>query len=175
MKSLLFAVMALVVFVSSPSQAGLDLENQTKIYVPALDLDNDGRILRTEVAEYMFFFLDRDGNESLTKGEYHRERPITVLPYEAEGVSFIDIDNDKQHDEVVYDTAGFLQAIYVDEYDTDDGAIKAYDMMDIVFGRIDTDKSRAVELDEWQKHFQKFANKKPDQAPKAANNDYYGQ
>ena len=64
--------------------------------------------------------------------------------------------------------------MYVDEYDAEEG-IKAYDMMDIVFGRIDTDKSRGVELDEWQKHFLKFAKKKPNLAPKAANNDYYAQ
>ena len=167
----------LAVFVLFPFHvsAGLDLENQVDIDMPTLDLNNDGRILREEVAEYMFFFLDRDGNESLTKGEYHRERPINVLPYESESVPFIDINGDKQHDDVVYDTASFLQTIYVDEYDTDDGAIKAYDMMDIVFGRIDTDKSRAVELDEWQKHFLKFAKKRGNLAPKAANNDYYAQ
>lgn len=164
----------LVAVISMPVRAGLDLENQEEIDIPRLDLDNDGRILRTEAAEYLFFYLDHDGNEVLTKGEYHRERPITVLPYEAEAVPFIDLDNDKRHDEVVYETRTFLQTMYVDEYDAEEG-IKAYDMMDIVFGRIDTDKSRGVELDEWQKHFLKFAKKKPNLAPKAANNDYYAQ
>ncbi len=175
MKSLLTAVIALFVFISMPAQAGLDLENQTEINIPALDLDNDGRIMREEAAKYLFFYLDHDGNEVLTKGEYHRERPITVLPYEAESVNFIDLNNDKQNDEGVYTTETFLQMVYVGEYDPSDEGIKAYNMMDLNFLRMDRDKSKGVELDEWQKHYLKFAAKKPNIAPKAADNDFYAQ
>ena len=60
------------------ANAGLDLENQTEIHIPNLDLDNNGRILRTEVAKYMFFYFDRDGNEVLTKGEYHKNRRFAL-------------------------------------------------------------------------------------------------
>jgi len=170
-------VFMLLVFTASPVAAGLDLENQTEIHIPALDLDNDGRIQRTEVAEYLFFYFDRDGNEVLTKGEYHRERPITVLPYEAESVSFIDLDNDKQNDEIVYTTETFLKAVMVnpEEYDPEAEGIKAYRLMDLYFSRFDRDKSNGVELDEWQKHYLKFAAKKPNLSPKAADNDFYAQ
>lgn len=175
MKPSLIAVLVAVLTFPFPVQAGLDLENQQEIHIPDLDLDNDGRILRTEVAEYLFFYFDHDGNEVLTKGEYHRERPLTVLPYEAESVAFIDVDNDKQHDEVVYDTESFLRAFMVneDEYDAEAEGIKAYRLMDLYFSRFDKDKSGGIELDEWQKHYQKFAVKRPNQAPKAADNDYY--
>ena len=166
-----------VLFCPPFAWAGLDLENQQDIHIPALDLDNDGRILRTEVAEYLFFYFDHDGNEVLTKGEYHKERPLTVLPYEVESVPFIDIDNDKQHDEGVYTTERFIRAVMVDEeaYDPEAEGLKAYRLMDLYFSRFDKDKSGAIELDEWQKYYRKFAAKKPNVAPKAADQDYYAQ
>ncbi len=167
-----FAVL-LLCLLPAGAQAGLNLGNQETLYVPNLDLDNDGRILRTEVAEYMFFYFDRDGNESLTKGEYHRVRPFVLVEYDPLEAQFIDINNDGEDDGVVYDTESFLAAVMLNEDYLEEDGIKAYHMMDLYFSRFDTDKSRAIELDEWQKHFQKFANRKPNMAPKAANNDYY--
>lgn len=162
-------------FVIVPAHAGLDLENQEEIYVPDFDLDNDGRIIREEIAKYVFFYFDRDGNESLTKGEYHKRRPMTVLPYEADAAPFVDLDNDGEDDGVIYDTESFVKAFMVDaeEYDPEADGIKAYELMDLYFLRIDTDKSRAVELDEWQKHYKKFANRRGNIAPKAFDQDSY--
>lgn len=157
-----------------PAMAGLDLENQTQVPIDALDLDVDGRITRTEVAKYMFYYFDRDGNESLTKGEYHANRPIDVLPKQNPAITFIDIDNDGKDDGVEYGKDSFLEAVMVGEYVPGSTEIKAMDIIDIYFLRADTDESRAVELSEWQKIYAKHGVKKENTPPEAANQDHYG-
>jgi len=156
-----------------PALAGLDLENQKEVPIGALDIDHDGRIQRVEAAKYMFFYFDRDGNEVLTKGEYHRKLDIELIPYEGEGINIIDLDGDGQDDQTEYTLETFLQTVMIGDYDPEEKQIKAFEMMDIYFSRLDTDKSRAIELDEWQKHYLKYAVKKPNLSPKNANNDYY--
>ncbi|MBP7722221.1 MAG: EF-hand domain-containing protein [Alphaproteobacteria bacterium] len=153
--------------------AGLDLENQTQIPIDALDLDADGRITRTEVAKYMFYYFDRDGNESVTKNEYHAERPIDVLPKQNPAITFIDLDNDGQDDGVEYNKDSFLEAVMVGEYAPGSTEIKALNVLDIYFLRADTDESRAIELSEWQKIYAKHSVKKGNAPPEAANQDHY--
>ncbi|MGB4107325.1 MAG: hypothetical protein WBK55_05970 [Alphaproteobacteria bacterium] len=156
-----------------PATAGLDLENQTQVPIDALDLDTDGRITRTEVAKYMFYYFDRDGNESLTKGEYHTDRPIDVLPKQKPGITFIDLDNDGQDDGVEYNKDSFLETVMVGKYEPGSAEIKAMNVIDIYFLRADTDESRAIELSEWQKIYAKHAVKKENTPPEAANQDHY--
>ena len=161
-----------------PAMAGLDLENQTQIPIGALDLDRDGRIMREEATKYLFYYFDHDGNEVLTKGEYHRERPLEVLPYEGEAISFIDLDGDGEDDgvETYTDKQAFMAAIVIgDEYDPTDEGIEAYHVLDIYYGRLDSDKSKAIELKEWQRHFTKHAAKKPNMPPKSADHRRYAQ
>lgn len=156
-----------------PATAGLDLENQTQIPIDALDLDADGRIIRTEVAAYMFYYFDRDGNESLTKNEYHAEHPIDVLPKQNSAITFIDLDNDSQDDGVEYNKDSFLEAVMVGEYAPGSPEIKALNVLDIYFLRADTDESRAIEMGEWQKIYAKHSVKKGNTPPEAANQDHY--
>ena len=95
------------------------------------------------------------------------------MPYEAETVPFIDIDNDGKHDEIIYDTQTFLNAVMLETPDEEATEIKAKDLMDLYFSRFDTDKSGGIEEDEWQKHYIKFAKNKLNLPKKNANNDYY--
>lgn len=167
---------AALAFSAVPVHAGLNLKNQTEVYIPDLDLDKDGRIQRAEMAKYMFYYFDRDGNESLTSGEMHADREFGVRPYEAAAVSFIDLDNDGADDGVVYDTRSFLMAVMADEYepeDDDEGTIEASDFIDRSLLEADTDKSKAVELDEWLKAYDKHAAVRANRAPKAADQDGY--
>lgn len=175
-KPILFlAALVAGMFYFPAAKAGLDLQNQTEIRIGDLDLDHDNRILRKEVAEYMFYYFDRDGNEVLTKGEYHAERAIAVVPYEGDAITIIDLDNDGQDDGVRYTQETFLQKAMIGEYKPDAKGIKAYNFMDIYFLRLDTDESRAIEMSEWQKAYEKHAVSKPNHAPEAANNDHYAQ
>ncbi len=170
---IIVAALTAVAFPFSAAWAGLDLENQREIHIGALDLDRDGRISRKEAAEYMFFYFDHDGNEVLTKGEYHRKRKVSVVPYEGDEITVIDLDNDGQDDGVSYTTDTFLEEVMVGDYDPEDDGIKAYTFMDIYFLRLDSDKSRSIELDEWQKAYEKHAVIKPNMSPKAAKQDRY--
>lgn len=156
-----------------PAQAGLDLKNQTEVYIPDFDLDKDGRIQRAEMAKYMFYYFDRDGNESLTNGEMHADREIGVKPYEAAAVTFIDLNNDGADDGVVYDKASFLAAVMVEDYDPEEATIDASDFVGGSLLEVDTDKSKAAEIDEWQKAYEKHAVNRPNQAPSAAGQDGY--
>ena len=167
----------MLIFFVSTAHAGLDLENQTEIYIPDLDLDHDGRIHRTELAEYLFFYFDHDGNESLTKGEYRRERAFTLLPYEAEEIEFIDLDHDGKDDGLTYDMAAFLQTVMVDKEAAaiaiEDGQFDAEHVIDLYFSRLDINKNRAIDMDEWQDEYAKHGVIKPKKRPKAANNNRY--
>jgi hypothetical protein len=170
----IFAFLALFC-TALPAQAGLDLENQTEIRIPAMDLDQNGRLTREEMATYMFYYFDHDGNETLSQGEYYARRPLTILPYDAAALDYVDLDNDGQDDATLYTTETFLAKTMIGKPDSDEGpGIEAYEFMDLGFLRMDVDKSRYIELKEWAKHYQKFAVKKPNLPPKAADQDRYG-
>jgi hypothetical protein len=170
-----FLLSALLGLASLPgaARAGLDLSNQTEIPVAALDLDHDGRIHRHEMARYMFYYFDHDGNETLTNGEYGRKRPLALVPYEGTEVSIIDLDNDGQDDGVAYDTATFAARTVIGEIDAAATEITAKIFLGTSFLKMDKDKSGGVELDEWLKAYEKHAVIQPNQPPKAADNDGY--
>ena len=84
------------------------------------------------------------------------------------------VNGDGENDDTEYTTETFLQKTMIGEHDPEAEGLKALRFLDVYFLRLDTDKSRAIELDEWQKHYLKFAAQQPNAAPKAANNDYYG-
>lgn len=159
------------------ARAGLDLANQTEIDIPALDLDDDGRIRREEAAEYLFYYFDRDGNETLTNGEYGADREISLLPYEAAAAPFVDLDGDGKDDGAVYTTETFLAAVMQGEYDPQaEGApavVTAKKMAGLSFLKADDNGSGAVEMTEWQKSWLRNAAVKPKQPPKAANQNRY--
>ncbi len=164
---------ALTLGLCLPAHAGLDLKNQTEVAIDDLDLDHNGRITRKEVAEYMFYYFDRDGNEVLTSGEYRATRPIAVKPSDGTLVTFTDLDNDGQDDGIKYDTESFLKKAMVSEYDPGGKGIRAQDFVDLYLMRIDSDKSDGVELSEWQKAYEKHAVNKPNTPTEANNNDRY--
>lgn len=166
-------VLAGLILNSAPAQAGLDLENQEEIRLEWLDLDLNGRITRTEVGEYLFFYFDRDGNESLSRGEYSKEREITFIPYEGEGITFVDINHDGQHDGTDFTTETFLHSAMIGEYDPEADGIEADEVLDKGYLKADSDRSKYIELDEWQKIYGKGAKIKANAAPKSANQDRY--
>lgn len=174
----IFIIVVLCVFPSS-AFAGLDLENQSQINIPDLDLDQDGRIRREEMARYMYFYFDHDGNEVLTKGEYHREYPIEILPYEAGAVDFIDLDNDGNDDGQVYTTESFLLTVMVDKEAAakavEAGQLDALGFIGKWFLNLDINKSRAIDLHEWMDEYSMHGVNKPARSPKAADNNRYSQ
>jgi len=182
MKNNLAGIAALIIFLTAallpaPARAGLDLANQTEIDIPALDLDGDGRIRREEAAEYLFYYFDRDGNETLTNGEYSADREISVLPYEASAAPFVDLDGDGKDDGAVYTTESFLAKTMTGEYDPPaEGAaavVTAKKMTGMSFLKTDDDRSGAIEMTEWRKAWLLNAAVKPKQPPKAANQNRY--
>ncbi len=176
LKKLIFTAVILVsafVFSLSAAMAGLDLQNQKYIEIDDMDLNHDKRLVRTEVAEYLFYYFDRDGNESLDRIEYRRERELSFKPNEDSVLRMIDLDNDGFDDDVVYTNESFFKEAMIGDYDPDELPIDAKYFMDVSFLRLDTDHSRAIELDEWQKIYGKYAVVKPNAPPKAANQDRY--
>ncbi|MCB9990480.1 MAG: hypothetical protein H6867_03750 [Rhodospirillales bacterium] len=158
---------------TAPAAAGLDLANQQEIALQDLDLDHNGRITREEAGTYMFFYFDYDGNESLSRGEYGKERPVTLLPYDGEGITFIDLDHDGTDDGTDFTIDSFLAKVMVDEYDPENGKIEAKDVIGTGYLKADTDRSKYIELDEWLKIYARHATKKGNLPPKAANEDRY--
>lgn len=177
------AIAAFILFLTAtillpaPARAGLDLANQTEIDIPALDIDGDGRIRREEAAEYLFYYFDRDGNETLTNGEYSADREISILPYETSAAPFVDLNGDGKDDGTVYTTESFLAAVMQGEYDPPaEGAaavVTAKKMAGMSFLKTDDNGSGAIEMTEWQKSWLRNAAVKPKQPPKAANQNRY--
>ena len=173
----IFILAIIVMMVPSFAQAGLELENRTQIHIPDLDLDGNGRVTRSELSEYMFFYFDNDGNESLTKGEFHHKRPIAVLPYDPQDLESVDLDHDGQNDPQPYTTETFLKTVMVDKDAAPEaaaeGQIKALRFIDEWFLRLDINDSGAIEPHEWHDEYKMHGVNKPKKRPKAADNNRY--
>ncbi len=158
---------------SAPAQAGLDLQNQTEIKIGDLDLNHDHFIKREEVAEYMFYYFDHDGNESLTNGEYGARRPVSVIPYEGTDITTIDLDNDGKDDGVAYSQESFLSKVMIGKYDPAAEGITAKQFIDTSFLRLNSNKSGAIELSEWNAIYEDHGVIKPVRTTKAGKNERY--
>jgi len=161
-----------IVIMFTPAYAGLDLNNQKEISIDWLDINLDGRVTREEVGKYLFFYFDHDGNESLSRGEYRKAREMTFLPYDGDRITFVDIDHDGLNDGTDLTAETFTQKAVVGEYDPDEGLI-AKEILDEGYLKADSDRSKYIELDEWQKIYKKHAAKRGNLPPKAANEDSY--
>ena len=173
-KGILAGLLALGLTVTAiPAQAGLDLENQQEIRIDWLDLNRDKRITRAEVGEYLFFYFDRDGNESLSRSEYNRDQELTVIPYEGDFITYVDIDNDNVNDGTEFTTESFLVKAMIGTYDPEKGTIEAQDVIDKGWLRADSDRSGYIELDEWQDIYERAAVMKKNKSPAFASEDRY--
>lgn len=117
------------------------------------DLNGNGILSMPEVGEKLFYIFDTDGNEVIDNIEFNRDRVVTITPMEKITVKMVDIDSDGVSEASNYTYETFNQSSGLARFDGDLDGLSPADFIDTSFLALDTDSSKAIELDEWKKAY----------------------
>jgi hypothetical protein len=144
-----------------------DLPNVQKTNFMAFDLNHDNVLSMQEVGEKLFYLFDADGNEVIDNIEFGQNRVMTIIPMEKESFTYVDLNDDGMAEAVSYDRDTFLTQSRLARFDNDMDGLSAQEFIGESFLRLDDDKSKAIELEEWKEEY--IASVRP----KAAEQERY--
>lgn len=122
-----------------------------RVNFDAFDRNRNGILSMDEVGEHLFYLFDTDGNEVIDNVEFYNKRIITIAPMEKHTLKMVDVENpagtvtsSTYNYETFYSTSGLTR------FDSDLDGLSPAEFIDSSFLKLDTDNSKAIELDEWK-------------------------
>lgn len=143
------------------------IEGHVEVDFDSLDVNNNGVLSMPEVGQRLFYIFDVDGNEVIDNIEFTQNRVITIAPMEKHTLKMVDFESDGNVELSTYTYETFSRTSGLTRFDEDRDGLSASEFIDTSFLKLDTDESKAIELDEWKKAY--IASR----APKAADQDGY--
>ncbi|MGQ0528081.1 MAG: hypothetical protein ACT4OY_08670 [Alphaproteobacteria bacterium] len=145
----------------------MDMANVQKTNFSAFDMNHDGVLSMAEVGEKLFYLFDADGNEIIDNIEFGQNRVMTIIPMEKESFTYVDLNHDGAAESITYDRDTFIQQSRLARFDNDHDGLSAKEFIGESFLRLDDDKSKAIELEEWKEEYVASVR------PKAAEQERY--
>lgn len=124
------------------------------------DLNRDGLLSTQEVGEMLFKLFDSDGNGLIDNVEFEKRNVMTVVPMEKETTVSYDFDNDGLPERVERAHETFMEKTQLSRFDLVGGGLSPRDFVGKSFMRMDIDRSRFVELNEWRGAYDEAINRK---------------
>ena len=121
-----------------------------KVNFASMDLNKDGLLSRNEVGRKLFYIFDTDGNEVIDNMEFDTPKVITVIPLEKKELTMIDFDDDGTADVTQYSSEEFANYSMLNRFDKDQDGLSAEEFIGTSFLKLDTDKSKVIEIQEWR-------------------------
>jgi hypothetical protein len=114
------------------------------------DENGDALLTRAEIGNRLFKLYDTDGNQVIDNIEYERRAVLTVTPMETTTSVHYDFDGDGVVDESQFDHHAFLEASQLARFDKNLDGLSPHEFLGRDFMEADVDKSKMVEMKEWQ-------------------------
>lgn len=146
-----------------------DIPNMEKVDFTIFDINNDGILSMSEVGKKLFRIFDTDGNMVLDNIEFHNKKMMTIIPMEKSTLTLVDYDNDGVVDKSAYEYDTFIQQSRLSRFDEDKDGLSPVEFTGNSFLELDDDKSKAIELEEWEEAYTVMVH------PKAAEQERYQQ
>lgn len=127
-----------------------DLPDTYKVNFAAMDLNHDGILSRSEVGRKLFYIFDTDGNEVIDNIEFDKPKVLTVIPLEKTELTMVDFDDDGKPDVTKYTSEEFANFSMLNRFDKDNDGLSAEEFIGESFLKLDTDKSKVIEIKEWR-------------------------
>jgi hypothetical protein len=124
------------------------------------DLNGDGILSTQEVGEMLFKLFDSDGNALIDNVEFEKRNVMTVVPMQQETVVRYDFNNDGFPDKVERAHETFMEKTQLSRFDLAGGGLSPRDFVGKSFMRMDIDRSRFIELNEWRGAYDEAINRK---------------
>ncbi len=124
------------------------------------DANGDGILSTREVGEMLFKLFDGDGNGLIDNVEYEKRNVMSVVPMEKETVVQYDFDNDGLPDKVERAHETFMEKTQLSRFDFVGDGLSPRDFMGKSFMRVDINRSRFIELNEWRGAYDESINQK---------------
>jgi len=124
------------------------------------DLNGDGLLSTQEVGEMLFKLFDGDGNALIDNVEFEKRNVMTVVPMQQETVVRYDFNNDGFPDKVERAHETFMEKTQLSRFDLAGGGMAPRDFVGKSFMRMDIDRSRFIELNEWRGAYDEAINRK---------------
>jgi hypothetical protein len=119
----------------------------------AFDLNGDNVLSMKEVGTKLFYIFDTDGNEIIDNIEINNRQVMTIIPMEKKTFTFVDLNNDGHAEASSYTSEAFIKDSRLARFDKNNDGLSAGEFVEKSFLELDTDNSKAVELDEWKKAY----------------------
>lgn len=127
-----------------------ELPDTYKVNFSAMDLNHDGILSRSEVGRKLFYIFDTDGNEVIDNIEFDKSKVLTVIPLEKQELTMVDFDDDGTPDVTKYSSEDFAKFSMLNRFDKDNDGLSAAEFIGIPFLKLDSDRSKVIEIAEWR-------------------------
>lgn len=137
------------------AQPGVAPAGARQINFMEFDENGDGLLTRAEIGDKIFKLYDGDGNQVIDNIEYENKAVLTVTPMETATTVRYDFDGDGIADQTEYTYATFLDYTQLAKFDKNLDGLSPHEFLGRDFLEADVDKSKAVEMKEWQGAYDK--------------------
>lgn len=120
------------------------------IHLEDFDTNGDHILSTREIGDVLFKLYDTDGNDVIDNNEYERPAVLTVAPVEKTTTIQYDFNNDGIADKEVTTYDQFMENTQLSRFDKNHDGLSAHEFTGKAFNIVDVDKSKAIEMKEWQ-------------------------
>jgi len=120
------------------------------VHLEDFDTNGDHILSTREIGDAIFKLYDTDGNGVIDNIEYERPAVLTVAPVEKTTTIQYDFNNDGIADKEVTTYDQFMENTQLARFDKNHDGLSAHEFTGKAFNLVDVDKSKVIEMKEWQ-------------------------
>ncbi len=132
------------------TEAGAVPVGTRTIHFEDFDTNGDHILSTREIGDVLFKLYDTDGNQVIDNNEFERPAVLTIAPVAKTTVVSYDFDNDGMADKQVVTQEQFMERTQLSRFDKNGNGLSPREFTGKAFNQVDVDKSKAIEMKEWQ-------------------------
>ncbi len=132
------------------TEAGAVPVGTRTIHFEDFDTNGDHILSTREIGDVLFKLYDTDGNQVIDNNEFERPAVLTIAPVAKTTTVSYDFDNDGMADKQVVTQEQFMERTQLSRFDKNGNGLSPREFTGKAFNQVDVDKSKAIEMKEWQ-------------------------